>query len=280
LTEDAEQPIPRKQLCLLALALILAIDRLGRPHCFLKVFPWFPQWLDHALQGVPRLAGEDLNLVWTGWFQLIWWCGCCWLCFFVIPCAWMRYHRIPIAPVWGRIPHWRGLIAYFGMYLGVLPLLVYVHTTPRFRETYPFFHDNLGHPYLTAGWEVFYGMMFFSLEFFFRGFLIRVLTRGRAPGPDVPNSVSSPAQSGSAPTSTDDGVFWSSPWPAIWFSTIPYFLIHYTKPLPEMLGAFPAGLILGYASYRSGSIWGGLLVHLGVAFTMDTLQLLHIFGIT
>lgn len=251
--------VPRAQLCCLALALILAIDRLGRPHCFLKVFPWFPDWLERTLQGMPRLAGEDLNIVWTSWFQLIWWCGCCWLCFFVIPCAWMRYHRIPIAPVWGRIPHWRGLIAYVGMYLGVLPLLVYVHTTPRFRETYPFFHDNLGHPYLTAGWEVFYGLMFFSLEFFFRGFLIRVLTRD---------------------PSEKEADLWSSPWPAIWFSTIPYFLIHYTKPLPEMLGAFPAGLILGYASYRSGSIWGGLLVHLGVAFTMDTLQLLYVFGVT
>ena len=54
---------------------------------------------------------------------------------------------------------------------------------------------------------------------------------------------------------------------------VPYCMIHYGKPLPETLGAIGAGLMLGTLAMRTRSIWGGVLIHVGVATTMDVLAL-------
>jgi membrane protease YdiL (CAAX protease family) len=56
---------------------------------------------------------------------------------------------------------------------------------------------------------------------------------------------------------------------------VPYCMIHYGKPLPETLGAIVAGLVLGTLALRTRSIWGGVLIHIGVALTMDMLALGH-----
>ena len=50
-------------------------------------------------------------------------------------------------------------------------------------------------------------------------------------------------------------------------------MIHYGKPMPETLGAIGAGIILGTIAMRTKSIWGGMLIHIGVAMTMDVLAL-------
>ena len=50
-------------------------------------------------------------------------------------------------------------------------------------------------------------------------------------------------------------------------------MIHYHKPLPEALAAIVAGLVLGEVAQRTRSIAGGVIVHIGVALTMDLLAL-------
>ena len=50
-------------------------------------------------------------------------------------------------------------------------------------------------------------------------------------------------------------------------------MIHYHKPLPEALAAIVAGVILGEVAQRTRSITGGVVVHTGVALTMDMLAL-------
>ena len=60
---------------------------------------------------------------------------------------------------------------------------------------------------------------------------------------------------------------------AIFVMIVPYCMIHYGKPMPETLGAIGAGLILGTLAMRTRSIWGGVLIHVGVAMTMDVLAL-------
>ncbi len=85
-------------------------------------------------------------------------------------------------------------------------------------------------------------MQFFSLEFFFRGFLIHG-TRARY------------------------GYY------AILLSVVPYCMIHFGKPLPETLGAIVAGLALGTISLFTRSIWLGVLIHVSVAVSMDLLSL-------
>lgn len=47
----------------------------------------------------------------------------------------------------------------------------------------------------------------------------------------------------------------------------------YHKPLPEAMGAIVAGVVLGWLALRTRSIWGGVLLHVAVALSMDALAL-------
>ena len=82
--------------------------------------------------------------------------------------------------------------AYLGMYLVILPFVLWMATEPSFQHTYPFFkpsdvgfgalHEN-GTPTLVYWkrfwvWEAFYALQFVSLEFFFRGFMLHGTRRG------------------------------------------------------------------------------------------------------
>ncbi len=60
---------------------------------------------------------------------------------------------------------------------------------------------------------------------------------------------------------------------AIWVMLIPYVMIHFTKPPAEAAGAVSAGTVLGVLSLRSGSILGGVLIHVSVAWMMDLMSL-------
>lgn len=111
-----------------------------------------------------------------------------------------------------------------------------------FQRTYPFY-QLAGRSWLDLLlWEVIYLSQFVFLEFFFRGFLLHAL----AP------------RFGAA---------------AIFVMVIPYLMIHFPKPWPEALGALPFGILLGVIALRSRSIWGGALVHMSIALSMDMMSL-------
>lgn len=136
----------------------------------------------------------------------------------------------------------RHLWIYAALFALVLPAVIYASTTAAFRETYPFYRiANRSYADL-ALWELLYAAQFLSLEFFFRGFLLHGLRRAIGAN-------------------------------AIFVMLVPYCMIHYGKPLPETLGAIGAGLILGTLAMRTRSIWGGVLIHVGVATAMDVLAL-------
>jgi membrane protease YdiL (CAAX protease family) len=136
----------------------------------------------------------------------------------------------------------RHLWIYLLMFALVLPLVILASTTDSFRATYPFYRlANRSHFDLWT-WEALYAAQFVSLEFFFRGFLLHGLRRALGAN-------------------------------AIFVMIVPYCMIHYGKPLPETLGAIGAGLILGTLAMRMRSIWGGVVIHIGVAMTMDVLAL-------
>jgi hypothetical protein len=52
-------------------------------------------------------------------------------------------------------------------------------------------------------------------------------------------------------------------------------MIHFGKPLSECLGSVVAGIALGTLALRTGSIYGGVVVHCGVAWSMDLFALAH-----
>jgi membrane protease YdiL (CAAX protease family) len=124
----------------------------------------------------------------------------------------------------------------------ITPAVMVASTTASFRHTYPFYRMANRSYFDLWTWESFYGAQFVSLEIFFRGFLLNGLRRAFGAN-------------------------------AIFVMIVPYCMIHYGKPLPETLGAIGAGLILGTIAMRTKSIWGGVLIHIGVAMTMDVLAL-------
>jgi len=137
---------------------------------------------------------------------------------------------------------WKHLWIYVVMFACILPVVVIASTTDAFRHTYPFYRMANRSQTDLWSWEALYAAQFLSLEFFFRGFLLQGLRRHLGAN-------------------------------AIFVMIVPYCMIHYGKPMPETLGAIGAGLILGTLAMRTKSIWGGVLIHVGVATTMDVLAL-------
>ena len=129
------------------------------------------------------------------------------------------------------------------MFSLILPAVIEASTTTSFRHTYPFY--RLANRSQLRSVDV--------------GGALRRAVRRR--------SSSSSAASCSRACARALGAN------AIFVMIVPYCMIHYGKPLPETFGAIGAGVILGTLAMRTRSIWGGVLIHVGVAMTMDVLAL-------
>ena len=146
--------------------------------------------------------------------------------------------------------HWspRGFVKhlwiYVGMFAFILPAVYVASGTKMFLHTYPFYRYANRSAFDLWAWEALYALQFLALEFFFRGFMLQGLRRAFGSG-------------------------------AIVVMMVPYCMIHYGKPMPETFGAIFAGLILGTVAMRTRSIWGGVLIHVGVAWTMDLFAVGH-----
>jgi membrane protease YdiL (CAAX protease family) len=134
------------------------------------------------------------------------------------------------------------------LYLVVLPAVIMVSFTQPFQHTYPFYKLASRSWTDFLSWETFYALQFFALEVFFRGFMLHSLRRAM-------------------------GAY------AIFAMAVPYCMIHYHKPIAEVLGAVAAGVVLGTLSLHTGSIWCGVLIHVSVAVTMDSLALAQTVGL-
>ena len=62
---------------------------------------------------------------------------------------------------------------------------------------------------------------------------------------------------------------------AIFAMMVPYCMIHFGKPMPETFAAIIAGIVLGFMSLKTRSIWLGAAIHVAVALGMDFLSLWH-----
>ena len=154
----------------------------------------------------------------------------------------LRDHGLAVA---GLGPHLR---TYLGVFALVLPCIVVASLQPAFTAYYPFYRFA-GASWLDLGvWELLYGLQFVALEFFFRGFWLTGCRRSFGTH-------------------------------AVLVSAVPYCMIHFTKPVLEVIAALPAGIVLGLLALRARSIWGGALVHVAVAWTMDLLALLRTTGL-
>ena len=136
----------------------------------------------------------------------------------------------------------RHLPMYVGFYLVMLPILIWASSFNSFRSFYPFYGQAAEGGAGFWLYELGYLFQFLGLEAFFRGFMTFGLLRRF-------------------------GML------SIVIMTIPYTMIHFGKPMPEATAAIAAGLILGYMAVRSKSFIPGVVLHVGVAITMDLLVL-------
>ncbi len=126
----------------------------------------------------------------------------------------------------------------------VLIAVIVVSFSEDFQSYYPFYSKAHRSLWEFVVWESFYIAQFFSLEFFFRGFMIQPLRK----------------EMGSS---------------AIFAMMIPYVLIHIGKPMIECFAAIIAGIVLGTLAMKTRSIWSGFLIHVTVALSMDILSILQ-----
>jgi CAAX protease family protein len=141
----------------------------------------------------------------------------------------------------GAFTDWWIYVVMFGI---MFPILLIVSQSSAFQATYPFYKIRYNQPLWPNFWiwEVSYFLQFIGLEFFFRGFMVHG-TKHRF------------------------GFY------SIFVMTVPYCMIHFGKPMPETFGAIVAGMVLGFMSLKTRSIWMGAAIHISVAVSMDFLSM-------
>jgi membrane protease YdiL (CAAX protease family) len=130
----------------------------------------------------------------------------------------------------------------------ILCFVVMVSFRNDFSTHYPFYRLASRSWFDLLMWEVLYLTQFICVEFFFRGFILQACR-------------------------PSFGVN------AIFVMIVPYLMIHFTKPWLEATGAILFGLFLGVLALRTRTIWGGVLVHVSIAFSMDLAALLQTKGV-
>ena len=134
---------------------------------------------------------------------------------------------------------------YFFMLLSMVPLIAAASTQNDFLSVYPklkslFYFDS----YIHLSWfhkllfELSYGTDFIGIEIFFRGFLILAFIKWVGKDAILPMACF-------------------------------YCTIHFGKPLGECISSYFGGMLLGIVVYNTRSIYGGLMVHLGIAWLME-----------
>ncbi|MFT5913856.1 MAG: hypothetical protein ACI81T_000340 [Bacteroidia bacterium] len=140
---------------------------------------------------------------------------------------------------------------YLWMLLIMLPLIMTASFIPAFLKQYPTFKFWIIEPVfglekwqMTAIYEFVYGMDFTFVELMFRGAL--VIGMVKILGKD-----------------------------AILPMAAVYGFLHFGKPLGEAVSSIFGGYILGIIAYYSRNIWGGVFIHMGIAYLMEFTALIQ-----
>jgi len=140
---------------------------------------------------------------------------------------------------------------YVELFALVIPLVALASFYENFNSYYPIYQPNGAAEYynlpewVSAGvYELAYGWSFISVEFMFRGFfvvgLVKILGRH-----------------------------------AILPMVVTYCFIHFGKPVGECISSIFGGYILGIIAYYSRNIFGGIAIHIGLAWVMEIIASLH-----
>ncbi len=158
-----------------------------------------------------------------------------------VPGTLMGLFGMTLRNVGVRLGDWRfGLSATLATVIIAVPLLYLASSDVSLQSTYPWAGDWVGHSLGTLfTWIALYGLYYLAFEFFYRGFLLRVVEGAWGIGA------------------------------ALWVQTLAAGLIHLGKPMPEALAAIPASLVFGVLAVRSRSILYPLALHLAIGVATD-----------
>jgi len=145
------------------------------------------------------------------------------------------------------------LKVYFMLLLIVSPLIIAASFTPDFLKAYPRFKPwivgtafGLNKFTMTGIFEIFYSIDYVMVELMFRGALVIGLA----------------------------GIMGKE---AILPMVSTYAFIHFGKPLGETISAVFGGYILGIIAYRTKHIWGGCIIHIGIALLMEMMGFIQFY---
>ncbi len=136
---------------------------------------------------------------------------------------------------------------YFQMLLIMLPFMIAASFLPSFLKQYPMYRVSTAHELLNIPewltvliYEFAYGFDFITVEFLFRGFMVIGMMQilGRH---------------------------------AVLAMAVTYCFLHTGKPLGEAISSIFGGYLLGVIAYETKSIWGGIIVHVGIAWMMEVI---------
>jgi len=136
---------------------------------------------------------------------------------------------------------------YFQMLLIMLPFMIAASFLPSFLKQYPMYRVSTAHELLNIPewltvliYEFAYGFDFITVEFLFRGFMVIGMMQilGRH---------------------------------AVLAMAVTYCFLHTGKPLGEAISSIFGGYLLGIIAYETKSIWGGVIVHVGIAWMMEVI---------
>lgn len=151
---------------------------------------------------------------------------------------------------YGLKPKRDGLLVYATLLAMMVPVVAFASFQPSFLDFYPTYKDTMANEYLGVPewvtalvYELAYGWDFLPTELMFRGFLLIGLARLVQKGDQTPGVVL----------------------PMV----VAYASIHFGKPLGETVSSVFGGYLLGVLALYTRSIWGGLLIHLSIAWLMD-----------
>ena len=140
---------------------------------------------------------------------------------------------------------------YLNLLLIVLPILILASFANSFQDYYPTYRsnsvaENLNWPTWLPMfiYEVAYGLDFFNTEFMFREFMVI----------------------GLAHLLGKDSI---APMVSV------YCFLHFGKPSAEAISSILGGYVLGVIAFYSKNIWGGLIIHIGIAWMMELMAYLQ-----
>lgn len=186
---------------------------------------------------------------WNKYWQVVLnWPVKCILILSAVWAIWRLYnYKPPVAGMNSRV-NWK---PYLLLLLCAVPLLAAASTMDDFQKTYPklkniaFLYPYSSNDFLCSlGYELSYGTDFLTIEAFFRGFVLLAFVRYVGKDSILPMAAF-------------------------------YCTIHFGKPLFECITSYIGGIMLGVIVYNTKSIWGGLIVHLGIAWLMEAFAILN-----